>query len=518
MFVKHSFQTDFPLMRNLPYNKPAAATFSYWYHHRASDMKQTIFAIFSTILLAATSCIEDGFTTGSGDILAFSNDTLSFDTVFTGEATATKRFLVYNRHKKQLRIERIFLSGAPEGARFFLNVDGRSGDEFSNIEVRGEDSIFVFVEAHVDETNANLPFDVFDHLNFVTNGVQQTVVIRAAGQNAIKVNDWHITQNTTLSTDRPYRIMDSIVVENNAVLNIPAGTILYFHDKASLKVRGSLVAKGDAGHPVRFRGDRLDKVAGSIPFELMSGQWDGIRFEAGSFDNEMSHVVMQSSATGISVDSCGNLDRRKLHLHNSILHNSSGSVLKAAHAWIDAEGCEFSDAKNGVVDLTGGRHAFNNCTFANYYLFDAVTSPILTLGYVMPDEKIYENPLMEASFNNCVVYGNAGDISIGDLSGSSVMLRNCLLRSKGTDDANFISCIWGGDPKFYTVRDQYIFDYRLKNESDAIGKGDPSLCPDNARFDLYGNDRFSLGTLDLGAYVWIPQTDDNTESRKSPGK
>lgn len=469
-------------------------------------MKHLLLAIVTLLILsAANSCIEDGFTTSSSDVLAFSADTLSFDTVFTGETTATKRFLIYNRHKKQLRIERIFLSETPEGADFYLNVDGRTGREFSGVEVRGEDSIFVFVEARIDETADNLPFDVFGHLEFLTNGVQQTVVLKAAGQNAVRVTDWHITENTVLTTDRPYRVMDSIVVEQGARLDIPAGTTLYFHDKAQLRVRGTLRAAGTVENPVRMRADRLDKVAGSIPFELMSGQWDGIRLESYSFDNEMAYVVMHGSSTGVTADSCGVTDRRKLHLYNSVLHNSASSVLKAAHAWIDAEGCEFSDAKDGVVDLRGGKYAFNNCTFANYYLFDAVTSPILSLSYLMPDDRIYENPLMEAGFNNCIVYGNASDISEGDLRGSNVFLRNCLLRSSGEDDSNFIRCVWGGDPKFYTVRNEYVFDYRLKDESDAIGKGDFSLCPENALTDMLGNSRARSGALDLGAYVWTPQ-------------
>lgn len=471
-------------------------------------MKKILFVLCALAALAVPSCIEDSFTTSSSDVLSFSADTVSFDTVFTGETTATKRFLVYNRHKKQLNIEHIYLSGAPDGARFFLNVDGRSGEEFRNIEVRGEDSIYVFVEAHVDANNEDLPFDVFDHLNFVTNGVQQAVVIRAAGQNANTVRDWHIVDNTTLDTNRPYRIMDSIVVEENATLTIPAGMTLYFHDKARLKVRGTLIAAGEQERPVMMRADRLDKVAGSIPFDLMSGQWDGIQIEAQSFGNELSYTTMRGSATGITVDSCGMLDRRKLHLFNSVLHNSSSSVLKAAHAWVDAEGCEFSDAKDGVVDLTGGIYAFNNCTFANYYLFDAVSSAILSLRYVLPDDKIYENPLMQAEFNNCVVYGNASDISIGDLAGSNVKLQYCLLRATGEDDSNFLSCIWGGDPKFYTVREDYLFDYRLKDESDAIGKGDPGLCPAAAQFDRYGNDRFLSSGLDIGAYVWIPEQAD----------
>ena len=56
-------------------------------------------------------------------------------------------------------------------------------------------------------------------------------------------------------------------------------------------------------------------------------------------------------------------------------------------------------------------------------------------------------------------------------------------------------------------RDDHFFDYRLGNESDAIGKGNPSLCPAEARYDRYGNDRLARGAVDLGAYVWtfIPE-------------
>lgn len=474
-------------------------------------MKKLLFFICAAIVLGVSSCIEDDFTTSSSDLLEFSTDTLSFDTVFTGETTATKRFLVYNRHKKQLNISHIYLDDIPEEARFYLNVDGRSGDDFTDIEVRGEDSIYVFVEAHIDANNENLPFDMFGNLHFLTNGVEQTVVLRAAGQNAHTVSNWHITDNTTLSTDRPYRIMDSIVVEENATLTIPPATTVYFHDKARIKVRGTLIAAGEQNRPVTLRADRLDDVAGEIPFDLMAGQWDGILLESQSFGNEFRYTVMRGSTTGVTADSCGVLDKRKLYLLNSVLHNSAESVLTSSHSWIDADGCEFSDSKDGVIDLTGGRHTFNNCTFANYYLFDAVTSPILSLWYVLPDDKIYENPLMSARFNNCIVYGNASDISEGDLTGSDVMLQYCLLRSSGTDDNNFLNCVWGGDPLFYTVREDYIFDYRLRNESDAIGKGSRDLCPEAVRFDIYGNDRFASSAIDIGAYVWTPEPEETEQ-------
>ena len=72
-------------------------------------------------------------------------------------------------------------------------------------------------------------------------------------------------------------------------------------------------------------------------------------------------------------------------------------------------------------------------------------------------------------------------------------------------DAEGNEYLWQGDPKFYTEREKYIFDYRLHDESDAIGRGNPALCPASARYDRYGQDRLASGGVDLGAYTWIPE-------------
>ena len=47
---------------------------------------------------------------------------------------------------------------------------------------------------------------------------------------------------------------------------------------------------------------------------------------------------------------------------------------------------------------------------------------------------------------------------------------------------------------------------------DTGRNGDRSLCPESARYDRYGNDRFATGgATDLGAYVWVPGTDEEEQ-------
>ena len=129
----------------------------------------------------------------------------------------------------------------------------------------------------------------------------------------------------------------------------------------------------------------------------------------------------------------------------------------------------------------------------------------------MPADKRGDTPLMSARFDNCIIYGNSSDINIGDLTGCDVLIRNTLLRSDGTDDANFINCRWGGDPKFFTIREEYIFDYRLHDTSDAIALGNPEVCSERMRYDLYGNDRLASQGIDAGAYVWIKEPETNNQ-------
>ena len=78
------------------------------------------------------------------------------------------------------------------------------------------------------------------------------------------------------------------------------------------------------------------------------------------------------------------------------------------------------------------------------------------------------------------------------------------MKLPGTDDDHFINMVWEADPKFMVQRDDYIFDYRLKNESDAIARGNSSYCSTRARYDRYGTDRLAREGIDIGAYAWVP--------------
>ncbi|MDE6392388.1 MAG: hypothetical protein K2L59_03860 [Muribaculaceae bacterium] len=449
------------------------------------------------------SCIDDAMTTSSSDVLSFSRDTVDFDTVFTDLGTPTARLIVFNRASKGLEISSIKFRDPDTKFRF--NVDGVSGVEFHDVEIRGRDSIYVFIECFIPETQGASPGLVADDLEFVTNGVTQTVRVEAYGQNVTRLRNVRLTSDTRLTADRPYVVFDSLTVGKGVTLTVDPGAQLLFHDGASLVVEGRIEAVGQPGKMIDMRGDRLDNVLPDVKYDILPGQWKGVRIADGSYGNRIEYVDMRSTLTGLTVDSCADISQTRLTLLNSWLHNSSGNVLTSRYSKVNAYGCCFSEAGGSVVSLAGGDHEFLQCTIANNHLY-SISGPLLELLHVLPED-IDENgaPLMRARFSNSIIYGLMADLNIGDLTGSDVMFRYVSLGSEGSDDDNFINCLWDTDPLFRTVRQDYVFNYRLQEDSPVRSAGDPALVTPEVMYDMDGADRLGYGAPSLGAYQYTPQ-------------
>lgn len=460
--------------------------------------------MLSAILLPVmilSSCIEDEFSSSPSDQPEFSVDTLNLGVVFTLDGTPTKSFKVYNRHGKMMNIGSISLRDDNDGL-FRLNVDGISGRTFSNVEIRPKDSIFIFVEATLPLNGQDQPVKVERHLDFLTNGVSRTVVLRADGQDVIRCRDLALSENTRWSDSRPYVIFDTLRVPQGITLTLDPGTTICFHDKAAMKIDGVLISNGTPENQVSMTGDRSGNVAASIPYELMSGQWGGLLFTSTSVGNNLQYTSIRNSSDGLTF-----APGSSAVINNCQIRNTKNYIIDASHANLRLTGCELADASNGILHLSGGEITANHCTIANYYLFTALGGPAVQLEHIDAESDDESGlPYMKAEFTNTILYGNGTELSHGDLTGTEVFLRRCLLKSAGKDDDNFINCIWDEDPLYYTVRSEYLFDYRLKPESPAIGASDPSLDIWNLDMDRYGVMLHS--PADLGAYVFVAPEQD----------
>jgi hypothetical protein len=193
----------------------------------------------------------------------------------------------------------IELAGNTTGSVFKLNVDGRPGKVFNDIEIMGKDSIFIFVQVYLDSAtqfNNNLPSAIADNTLFETNGNEQSVVIFGYGQNANFINDSVLESNKQITwpAGKPYVIYNSVLIPTGTTLTIAPGAQIYSHINSKIYVQGTLKVNGTFDNPVVFQGDRLEN-----DYKDVAGQWDGIHFLTTSKNNTIKGAIIKNAFIGI---------------------------------------------------------------------------------------------------------------------------------------------------------------------------------------------------------------------------
>lgn len=491
--------------------------------------KIAILGLFAALFLNLTVGCEgvDDYSTNPNLRLDFSTDTLSFDTVFTTIGSSTKRFMVYNPNGENLRIHSVMLAN-PEKSGFRINVDGRKGSSFQNIDIWKRDSLFVLVEVTVDPNNSDRPMIIEDSILFYTNGVRQSVLLQAYGQDVhLLKGGVTYTESTTLKADRPYLIYDSLVIAEGVTVTVEPGAGFYFHNKASLIVSGTLKAIGTRERPIVFRGDRLDSIYANVTlaYDRIPGQWNGIYFRASSFENEFEQVIVRNSTSGLYFYE-STPDKSKIRIHDSQITNSRENLLTAVNCRIEASNSEFTNATENTVCLIGGSYQFTHCTIANYMTL-AIRKGIPAL--VLADTvKINKEPryfpLRQAYFDNCIIDGNSQKDTTNKYKGEIYLLtknsreggeafnyrfNSCYIQTKKvTNNPRFTNNVFGDKPTYIKSGGKdnaYAFDFRLANKSVAISGADRTVS------ERYPKDRYGVGRLNnntgpsLGAYEYVYQ-------------
>ncbi len=460
------------------------------------------------VLVLAWSCADEEFTTSPNSLLEFSSDTINMDTLFTTIGSSTRKLMVYNRHSKAINISNVRLINAGNSG-FVINVDGMNGDVFDNVEIAKNDSMFIFIEAKMKETAQDEAVRMEDIISFEFNGVMQKVVLEAHAQDAYMWRGKIIERDTTLTSQKPILIYDSLYVAKGVRLKMEAGTRLFLHNATAINVDGQIVAEGVLGNPVVIRGNRTDKLFPNLPYAEMPGQWGGIHIKSRSYGNALNYTEIKGMDWGIKIDSA-DVDQLKLKLTNCILRYSNKALIDATNSMIEAGNCEFALSGGGQVLIKGGRHSYTHCTFANYSPYGAISSQpsVVLMNQVMDIEtatnKDYD--LLQADFNNCIIWGNkTTEVGLSFVEGageSAHRFDHCLIKAKGKDDDDFINTQWNVDPAFAEVKEKdYKYDFRIDSLSGAIGMGAPKYITEYPS-DLLGNPRLAI-EVDLGAYQWV---------------
>lgn len=491
-------------------------------------MQRTFTILVITILLASVSwqCRKDSFTNDPGAKLSFSRDTVLFDTIFNTIGSTTGILKVYNRNNRAVRVSSIVLEGG-ENSQYRMNVNGLPGVAFTDIEIEGGDSIFVFVEVTVDPSDSLHPF-VEDNIKFVTNGNEQRVLLLAWGWDAIFYTPTNYPTNglppfslintspggtTTWTNEKPVVIYGYAVVDEGSHLIIEAGTRIYFHAGSGLWVYkdASILVDGTLENPVIFQGDRLEPF-----YQDQPGQWDRIWINEGSEDNIIRHAIIRNSFIGLQLETLpfgGNetapTSSNKLILENTRIYNTSVIGVLARNYRIHAQNNLFYNSGEYVFAISGGgEYNFDHCTFANYWPFGPRQTPsiFMTNAYVNPPGILQVRSILNTTFSNCIMYGNAeNELEMEFDSEGTIDIRfeHTMLRyNTSTNDFSQYfgtSVFVNEDPAYENPFEQ---KFNLTSGSFAINKGtsDPNVPFDSTDFDINGNPR--TGAPDIGCFEY----------------
>ncbi|GAA4320107.1 choice-of-anchor Q domain-containing protein [Flaviaesturariibacter amylovorans] len=442
--------------------------------------------------LGILACRKDRFTTSAGAQLRTSVDTLHFDTVFTTVGSVSGVVKIFNDDRDGIRISSVRLAGGA-ASPFRINVDGIPGPQVRDLEVAGNDSLYIFVTVTLGASGTLQPFVVQDSIEISWNGNRRWVQLDAWGQNARFLRNHEVTGSETWDSTLPYVILDRLTIDTGATLSLTPGTRLYMHANAPIVVHGSLQAAGEPFDSTRvlFTGDRLD-----VPYRDFPASWPGIYFSPASRNNRLTAAWIRNAYQGVVLSGGG--PAPKVILEETIIDNAYDAGLLAGSSSLSARNLLVSNCGRGIVLEGSGDYSFVHCTAAGY-----------SNGYVQHKEPVLGiytsgSAPFNALFRNCIFWGEANGIVQNEVelgrSGTApfnLTFDQVLWRVRNAPSpATTSGAINNTDPQFDSVASgRRYFSFRLAETSPALNKG----VPTTVTTDLDGKPR-PVGLPDLGAY------------------
>lgn len=487
------------------------------------------------LLLAFSSCRTDFDTVASSGALKFSRDTVYLDTVFKNIGSSTYQLKVYNKSKDDISIPTIQLKNGLN-SKYRMTVDGMAGNSgkiFKDVTLLAKDSLYIFIETTADITDAS-PTDFLytDQIQFDSGANLQEVALVTLIQDAVflypkqnpdgskekikidgkDVDGFYLDENDAVNGNellftkqKPYVIYGSAGVPENKTVTFEAGARVFFHansglyvdNKASLQINGAVSTTDKLENEVVFEGDRLESLYDDIP-----GQWNSVILANGSKNHSINHLTLKNAITGLNFKNPDN--STTIQIKNTQIYNCAEYGILAQNAHINGENIVINYA--GLASLScvyGGNYSFTHSTFNNNWQSSAQFAVNLSnsLAGATPET----NPLTQATFNNCIIYGSGtNELNLSKNANAAFVYQfnNCLIKYSSsstnpdyqfkTDVAHYNQIILNENPKFFNVAKN---KFNIDNTSAAFAKGNQAYI---ILQDIIGATRTS--PPDLGAY------------------
>jgi hypothetical protein len=501
-------------------------------------MRHYFALLILTLLLVCSACRTDFNTVASTGDLKFSKDTVFLDTVFKNIGSSTYQLKVYNNSKNDITIPSLQLKKGLN-SKYRMTVDGMSGTNgkiFKDVTLLAKDSLYIFIETTAEITDAE-PTDFLytDEIQFDSGVHLQEVALVTLIQDAIflypqqnpdgtkekihidgkAVDGFYLNTNDPINGDeltftnkKPYVIYGYAGVSENNTLTFNPGSRVFFHansglyvgNKASLQIKGAVSTTQQLENEVIFEGDRLESLYEAIP-----GQWNSVILAQGSSNHHINHLTLKNALIGLDIK---NQDNTTVQIQNTQIYNCAQYGILAQNARID--GLNIAINYSGLASLScvyGGNYRFTHCTFNNNW--SSATQYTVNLSNSLTAASAPTNPLTQATFNNCIIYGsntNALNLNRNTNAAFVYQFNNCLLKYNSTttdpayqfknDPEHYNQIILNENPRFYNTA---LNKFNIDPSSAAFARGNPTY---NIPMDIQGKIRTS--PPDLGAYQSAP--------------
>ena len=420
-----------------------------------------LLALAALLGVVLTGCEpkEDLLTTNPSATLTASVEMVKFDTVFTSRGSITKRFWVYNRNARAVKVDEISLVGAASAvARFELIINGRDTTVLRDFELRGKDSVLVLAKVTVNPNAADTAFVVMDSVRLRANSTTRYVRLRAYGENAryydaspgfaIKV-----ACDTTWTPRLPIVLLGSALVDSSCTLTIAPGTRVYLANGASLVVQGQLLC-GELGvgkAPVKFRGLRRDdfydttdpRYSAEFYTDLFKygntpGQWGTIVFQPCNDDrllreNKLLNTDIRNSTFGVLISNPRYLSGHQVRIESCFIRNAYFVGVYGVAAGVGTGGGVVLTntvitrcGERAVLGLGGGNWRLSHCTIElGGALFPRRDTEALAFSndvQFIKDGPIYSRKTT-LTVENSIVWSGLTDPDRGGLQNEILLLR-----------------------------------------------------------------------------------------------
>jgi len=320
--------------------------------------------------------------------------------------------------------------------------------------------------------NHTIPFS----LQVAADGNVSTLAFTATTESAAVTVGGTLSSDTVWTNDRIY-VANNVIVDTGVTLTIQPGTLVKFNPGRAMVVKGTLIADGTPGSPIRFT---------SAADNPVPGDWGGM------YSGNEGGIVFAPSSQPAQLDASGNYQGGSI-IRYAIIEYSKGLTLQDAAPFIDhnlvrhnsAQGAVFYNGYGGANQpvISHNQIILNTGTILNVQQGQAIVRQNLIVDnfgglYVSDSQTVISNTITgngaescgSVSGVTCLAFTN----SLTRLTGNNVYANNATydvaMRFDATQSVTATDNYWG-------TTDQATIQARIYDSNQDLNVGTVNFVP-----------------------------------------